>query len=89
MRRNTYNRPKRMSTGRLLTGILLGGAVAATVAWLNSPATEGMPRSLFKTNTEKARDRFKTAENNIESQVRDLIEDVSDEPARDADTFRS
>jgi len=70
MRRKLLKKNRKTSAGKLVTGILLGGVVAATVAWLKSSASaEGSRRRL--------REKIKTSEGNVESQARELAEEVS------------
>ena len=71
MRRKLLKNNRKTSAGKLVTGILLGGAVAATVAWLRSPASGEWSRLSL-------REKIKKSEGNVESQARELAADVSD-----------
>ena len=72
MRRKLLKKNRKTSAGKLVTGILLGGAVAATVAWLRSSASaEGSRRRL--------REKIKTSEGNVESRARELVIEVGDQ----------
>jgi gas vesicle protein len=72
MRRKLLKNNRKTSAGKLVTGILFGGAVAATVAWLRSSASgEGSRHRL--------REKIKTSEGNVESQARELAVEVGDQ----------
>jgi gas vesicle protein len=72
MRRKLLKKNRKTSAGKLVTGILLGGVVAATVAWLKSYASgEGSRRRL--------REKIKTSEGNVESQARELAAEAGDQ----------
>lgn len=70
---------KRASIGKVVTGILVGGAVGATAGWLRAPASGEEIRRRFHGNTMSARGRAKTAAGNIESKSRDLVETISND----------
>ena len=70
---------KKASIGKVFIGILVGGAVGATVGWLTAPAADDDIRRRFHRNTMSARERAKTAAGNIESKARDLAETVSND----------
>jgi len=70
---------KKASVGKVVTGILVGGAVGATVGWLTTPASGEEIRRRFHGNTMSARERVKTAAGNIERKARDLAETVSND----------
>jgi len=70
---------KKASVGKVVTGILVGGAVGATVGWLTAPASGEEIRRRFHGNTMSARERAETAARNIESRARDLAETVSND----------
>jgi gas vesicle protein len=65
MRRQLLRNRKKNSAAKLITGILLGGLVGATVRWLT-----------VRSSRMSVRERIKTSEGNIESQARELAEDV-------------
>lgn len=72
MRRKYFKKYRKRSAGKLVTGVLLGGAVAAAVAWLTSPAAgEGSRHRL--------RDKIKTSEGNVESRAQELAADVENQ----------
>jgi hypothetical protein len=70
MRRKLFKNHKKSKAGKLVTGVLLGGVVGATVGWLTAPASGRGARM-------NVREKIKTSEGNIESQARELVEDVS------------
>ena len=77
MRRKPFKNDKKMSTGKLVTGILVGGVVGATVGWLTAPASGEELRHRLKGNRMSAREKIKTSERNVESQTRELVEEMS------------
>ena len=70
---------KKASIGRVITGILVGGAAGATVGWLRASAADDEIWRRFPGNMMSARARAKTAAGNIESKARDLVETVSND----------
>jgi gas vesicle protein len=79
MRRKSHKNSKR-GAGKLITGILVGGVVGATVGWLTAPTSGAETRRRFRGDAMNARDaqkRAETAEGNVESRVRELAEEVS------------
>jgi gas vesicle protein len=81
MRRKLLKNHKKTSAGKVVSGILLGGVVGATVGWLTAPASGAETRRRLTGDTMSAREKIKTSEGNIESQVRDLAEVVGENPA--------
>jgi gas vesicle protein len=76
IKRHKYSRK---SAGKVITGILVGGVVGATVGWLTAPAAGAEMRRRLRGDAMSARDaheRAKTAKGNVESQVRELAEEV-------------
>ena len=76
MRRKSYKYLKNAGTGKLVTGILLGSVVGATLGWLTAPATGEETRRRITGDLKSAREKVKTAAGNIESQARGLVEEV-------------
>ena len=72
MRRNLLRSYKKTSPGKLVTGILLGGVVGATVGWLTLPASAEESRR-------KLNEKIKTSEGNVESQARELAAEVREQ----------
>ena len=63
--------------GKLVTGVLAGGVIGATLGWLTAPAAGSETRRKFRRRVMNAQDRAKTAAGNIESRARELAEEVS------------
>jgi gas vesicle protein len=70
---------KKRSAGKVFTGLLIGGVVGATVGWLTAPASGEEMRRRLKGDLNSARERAKTAEGNIESQARELVDQVREQ----------
>ena len=77
MRRNLLKSDKKTSAGKVVTGILLGGVVGATVGWLTAPASGEDTRRRFIGDIKSAREKLKTSEGNVESEARELAEQVN------------
>jgi gas vesicle protein len=77
MRRKLFKNDKKTGAGKLVTGILLGGVVGATVGWLTAPASGEETRRRLTGDMKSAREKIKTSRGNVESQARDLAEEVS------------
>jgi gas vesicle protein len=77
MRRKLYKNHKKTSTGKLVTGILVGGVVGATVGWLTAPASGEDLRRRLRGNRMSAREKIKTSQGNVESRARELTEEMS------------
>jgi gas vesicle protein len=76
MKRKSHKNHKQASAGKVVTGILIGGVVGATVGWLTAPASGEETRRRLKGEVKGYREKAKTAAGNIESQARELVEDV-------------
>ena len=77
MRMTLLKTDKKTSAGKVVTGILLGGVVGATVGWLTAPASGEETRRRIMGDIKSAREKIKTSEGNVESQARELAEEVS------------
>jgi gas vesicle protein len=77
MRMKFLKNDKKTSAGKLVTGILLGGVVGATVGWLTAPASGEETRRRLRGDIKSAGEKIKTSEGNVESQARELAEEVS------------
>lgn len=77
MRRKLLKHHKKSSAGKLVTGILVGGVVGATVGWLTTPGAGEEFRRRLTGEIKSAQDRIKSSQGNVESQARELVEDVS------------
>jgi gas vesicle protein len=76
MRRKSRKFNKKAGAGKLVQGLLLGSVLGATVGWLTAPARGEETRRHLAGNLKSVRERLNTAENNVESQARELAEDV-------------
>lgn len=76
MRRKSRKNSKN-GAGKLITGILVGGVVGATVGWLTAPASGEETRRKLKGDIKSAREKIKTSDGNVERQARELAEEVS------------
>jgi YtxH-like protein len=77
MRRKLLKKDKKTSAGKVVTGMLLGGVVGATVGWLTAPASGQETRRRLRGDLKSAREKIKTSQGNVESQARELVEEVS------------
>lgn len=75
MRKKLFKNSKKAGVGKVVTGIVVGGVVGATVGWLTAPGTTETRRRFLREGM-SARDRVKTANENIESQARELAAEV-------------
>jgi len=76
MRRKAHKHHKRSSAGKVITGMLVGSVVGATVGWLTAPASGEETRRRIKGDLMSARDKAKRGMENVESKVRDLAAEV-------------
>jgi len=76
MRKKIHKMNSKAGNGKLVTGILVGGLVGATVGWLTAPVAGAEIRRRFRLEERSARDKAKTAAGNVESRVRELAEKV-------------
>ena len=77
MKRKSHRNHKKAGVGKVVTGILVGGVVGATVGWLTAPASGAETRRRLRGEVMDAREKAKTAAGNIESQARELVEELS------------
>jgi gas vesicle protein len=77
MRRKSHKNLKKAGAAKVVTGLLVGSILGATVGWLTSPVSGEELRRRFRMGSVSARERMKTAEGNIESQARELAAQVS------------
>lgn len=78
MRRKNHKLNRKAGSRKLVTGILLGGVVGATVGWLTAPAAGVETRRRIRGEMMNARERQKTATDNVENRVRELTQEVRD-----------
>jgi gas vesicle protein len=75
MKRIFHNRRKK-SIGKVVTGMLIGSVLGATVGWLTAPLSgQEIRRRIADAGSEgyrSIREKVKTAEGNVESRARDL-----------------
>ena len=76
MRRKAHKTDPTRSAGKVLTGLLLGSVVGATVGWLSAPASGEETRRRIRGEVMGVRERAKSAARNVESTVRELIADT-------------
>ena len=74
MRRKAH---KKSSAGKVITGMLVGSVVGATVGWLTAPASGEETRRRLKSSMIGMRDEARRGIENIESQARELVPEVS------------
>ena len=79
MRRIGHKQNRKTGTVKLVTGILVGGVVGATVGWLTAPAAGSETWRRLRGEMMSARDKAKTAGQNVESRVGEIIEDTSNQ----------
>ena len=77
MRRKLLKKNKKTSAGKVVTGIVLGAVVGAALGWLTAPASGEETRRRLMGDIKSAREKIETSEENIESQARELAEEVS------------
>jgi gas vesicle protein len=77
MKRKSHRNHKEAGVGKVVTGILVGGVVGATVGWLTAPASGAETRRKLRGEVMDAREKAKTAVGNVESQARELADAVS------------
>ncbi|HEX2994583.1 MAG TPA: YtxH domain-containing protein [Anaerolineales bacterium] len=81
---------RKKSVGKILTGILIGGVVGATVGWLTAPASGvEMRRRLAEAGNDgirSVREKVKTAEGNVESRAREFMEKIDEKTGEEKTT---
>ena len=77
MRRKLLEKTKKTSVGKVVTGIVLGGMIGAALGWLTAPASGEETRRRLMGDIKNAREKIEASEENIESQARELAEEVS------------
>ncbi|HEY3474914.1 MAG TPA: YtxH domain-containing protein [Anaerolineales bacterium] len=74
MRRKSHKNHNK--AGKVMTGLLIGSVIGGTVGWLTAPGTGEEIRRKLRGDM-SARERAKTAEGNVESHARELVEDIT------------
>jgi gas vesicle protein len=67
------------NAGKVVTGLLIGSVVGATIGWLTAPASGEEMRRRIKGEVNGVRKKVRTARGNIESRARELAEEVNEE----------
>jgi gas vesicle protein len=78
MRRKSHKNEKRRSAGKVITGMLLGSVVGATVGWLTAPTAGREMRRRITGEVMSARDKAKSAIGNVESRARKLATELNE-----------
>jgi gas vesicle protein len=66
------------NTGKVVTGLLIGSVVGATIGWLTAPASGEEMRRRIKGEVKGVREKAKTARGNVESKARKLAKEVNE-----------
>ena len=77
MRRKRLRNLKRTGVGKVVTGVLIGGVVGATMGWLTAPASGAEMRRRLRGEAMDVRKRAKTVIGNVERRARHLAPEVS------------
>ena len=76
MRRKAHRNHRKSSAGKVITGLLVGGVVGATVGWLTAPASGEEIRRRLKGDLVGAREKTRSAMQNVGSKARELVAEV-------------
>jgi gas vesicle protein len=66
------------NVGKVVTGLLIGSMVGATIGWLTAPASGEEMRRGIKGEVKGVREKAKAAKGNVESKARKLAKEVND-----------
>ena len=77
MRSKLLEKTKKTRVGKVVTGIVLGGMIGAALGWLTAPASGEETRRRLMGDIKNAREKIEASEENIESQAREIAEEVS------------
>lgn len=81
MRRKAHKYQGKSSAGKVITGMLLGSVLGATVGWLAAPGSGEETRRRLMGEIAGAREKAKSAMENVESRARELAAEArSTEP---------
>lgn len=72
MKTKVFKNRKRSSAGQVITGLLVGSVVGATVGWLTAPASGEETRRRLRGDMAGAREKARSAMENVESKAREL-----------------
>lgn len=78
MKRKVRKNHTKGSTGKVVTGMLVGSVIGATVGLLMAPTSGEETRRKIKGETMEAQQKLKKAAGNVESRARELAEEVSE-----------
>jgi gas vesicle protein len=76
MRRKAHKNYRKSSASKVMTGMILGGVLGATVGWLTGPASGQEMRLRLRGDIAGARERAKSALQNVESKATELAAEV-------------
>jgi gas vesicle protein len=72
MKTKVFKNRKRTSIEKVMTGLLVGSLVGATVGWLTAPASGAETRRRLRGDIASARAKARSALDNVESKAREL-----------------
>ena len=78
MRRKAHKNHRKSSASKVITGMLLGSVLGATVGWLTAPVSGEEMRRRMRGDLMGAREKAKSAIDNVESQAREVIAEGSE-----------
>lgn len=73
---------KKITVGKIFTGMLIGGVFGATLGWLTAPTSGAdMRRSIGEklgNSRRSLQEKINTSKGNVESRARDLVNEVNE-----------
>lgn len=85
MRRKAHANRRKGNAGKVITGMLLGSVVGATVGWLSAPMSGEEMRHRLRREVVGAREKAKSAVGNVESTARELIAEANENANEDTE----
>jgi gas vesicle protein len=76
MRRKAHRNYSKSTARKVITGLLVGSVVGATLGWLTAPASGEEIRRRLKGDLVGAREKARSAMENVESKARELAAKV-------------